>query len=271
MDSFGSLSRLARTLPRPLRQDLSVLVSFVSHVRRIVDAGPSVVADRLATFEQIDRDLTAIAARTPPETQCGQSIAPLISARRLPLQPFRDLLVAAQEDSSTGRYATFAQLMGHVRRAANPIGRLTLHLCDAATPRNLALADGLSCGLWLIGMLRDVPGDFTRGRLYLPLEELERFRVAEEGIGAGRITGGWQPLMMFQIERARRMLESGAPLVRVLGGRVGVAARLLVVGGERILKRLHDRPGDVFTQRAVITKRDWPYLIGRAVFPSYRP
>lgn len=271
VDHYPSLSRLTRTLPRSLGRELALVLSFADRIRDIVDGGMLTLTERLAELDRIQHDLDAIAAATNPALPLCRTIASVVTARSLPLEPFRDLLSAAREDLTTARYGSFAELMVHVRRAANPIGHLALHLCDAATPRNLALAGGLSCGVWLTGMLRDVPREFAQGRLYLPLDDLARHRVAEDGIAAHQSTGGWRALMMFEIERARKMLQAGAPLGRILSGRVGFHTRLLVLGAERILKKLHEGRGDVFARRPEIAKGDWPYLFGRALVPSYRP
>jgi phytoene/squalene synthetase len=71
--------------------------------------------------------------------------------------------------------------------------------------------------------------------------------------------------MRFQIARARAMLQAGAPLGRVLKGRVGLEVRTIVLGGERILRKLHESDGDVFRQRPVLDKRDWFQMLARAL------
>lgn len=268
-DPYPILSPLARTLPRWLGREVALVLSFASQVRKIVD--DEMHSARLTKLQAIDRDLDAIAAGDAPALPACEPLARLIDTRSLPLTPFRQLLGAAREDLSPARFAGFPDLMSHVRSAATPIGRLVLHLCDTATARHLALSDGLCCALWLTAMLRDVPRDFAHGRLYLPLDDLERYRVTEDEIAARRLSGRWRALMMFEIERARKMLQAGAPLGRILPGRVGFNTRLLVLGAERILKKLHEAQGDVFTKRAEIVGRDWPYLVARALLPSYRP
>lgn len=271
LDPYPILSPLARTLPGALGREVPLVLAFASHVYEIVDGETHAQSGRQALLEAIDRDLDAIAVGNAPALPVCEALTRLVHARSLPLALFRDLVDAAREDLNTPRYASFPELMSHVRGAATPIGRLALHLCGTATARHLALSDGLCCALWLAGMLRDVPRDFARGRLYLPLEDLERYRVTEDEIAARRPTGRWRALMTFEIERARKMLQAGAPLGRILRGRAGFNTRLLVLGAERILKKLHDTPGDVFARRPEIVGRDWPYLVARAVFPSYRP
>ena len=71
--------------------------------------------------------------------------------------------------------------------------------------------------------------------------------------------------MLEQIERARRMLQAGAPLGRVLRGRLGLELRLIVQGGDRILSKLQAVQGDVFTCRPRLRRSDWIYMMVRAL------
>jgi phytoene/squalene synthetase len=132
-------------------------------------------------------------------------------------------------------------------------------------PRNLAYSDGVCSALQLINFLQDVAIDYAKGRIYVPVDELQRFGIAEAQFASGDMAGRWRPFMRFQIERARRILQAGAPLGRVLKGRVGLELRMIVLGGERILKKLHAADGDVFRQRPVLRKLDWAYMFARAV------
>jgi phytoene/squalene synthetase len=61
------------------------------------------------------------------------------------------------------------------------------------------------------------------------------------------------------------MLQAGAPLGRVLKGRLGLELRMIVLGGERILRKLHETDGDVFRHRPVLQRADWAYMLLRAL------
>ena len=75
--------------------------------------------------------------------------------------------------------------------------------------------------------------------------------------------------MSFQIERARDMLNSGAPLGSILPGRIGLELRTIVCGGSRILEKLHSIRGDVFHRRPVLRSTDWAIMLYRSMF-SYQ-
>jgi phytoene/squalene synthetase len=72
-------------------------------------------------------------------------------------------------------------------------------------------------------------------------------------------------MMEFQINRARKLLQSGAPLGLVLPGRIGFEMRMIIAGGERILKKLHQAHGNVFEFRPQLNKKDWLYIAYRAL------
>ncbi len=189
----------------------------------------------------------------------------MIRERGLPVQLFRDLLSAFAQDVTKTRYEDFGEVMSYCRRSANPVGRLLLHLFRESDPRSLAYSDGICSALQLINFLQDIPIDYGKGRIYLPADEMRRYGISEAQIAAGDTRGPWVPFMRFQIERARRMLEAGAPLGRVLKGRIGLELRTIVLGGERILKKLHRSDGDVFRHRPVLDKRDWFQMLARAL------
>ena len=101
----------------------------------------------------------------------------------MPLQLFRDLLDAFAQDVVKDRYASFDELMDYCRRSADPVGRLLLHLFDAATPENLRRSDAICSALQLINHWQDVGIDVEKGhngRIYLPQDEMARFKVTED-------------------------------------------------------------------------------------------
>ena len=71
--------------------------------------------------------------------------------------------------------------------------------------------------------------------------------------------------MRFQVERARALMLSGAPLGRTLRGRIGLEIRTIVQGGLRILEKIDKAGGDVYHHRPELSAYDWPLLLFRAL------
>jgi phytoene/squalene synthetase len=71
--------------------------------------------------------------------------------------------------------------------------------------------------------------------------------------------------MRFQIERARSLLEQGAPLATWFQGRIGLELRMIVLGGRRVLRKLEACGGDVFRHRPLLRPFDWAWMLWRAI------
>jgi phytoene/squalene synthetase len=93
---------------------------------------------------------------------------------------------------------------------------------------------------------------------------MQRHGVAEGQIEEQRADTHWAALLGAQVERARAMLLSGAPMARALGGRIGWELRLVVQGGLRIAEKIDAAAGDVFRHRPVLGKADWAVMTARA-------
>ena len=252
-------------LPRRMRRAVHVIYHFARYADDVADEGDKLPDERLRELAHLRDELNVIRDGGIPAMPLMRNLATVISQHQLPLQPFYDLLSAFSQDVVKTRYQNFAEVVDYCRRSANPVGRLMLALYGENDPRSLAMSDGICTALQLINFLQDVGVDWNKGRIYIPLDDLEKFRIREAQIAGRDATGLWRPMMLAQIERTRKMLQAGAPLGKVLKGRLGLELRLVIMGGERILKKLHDSGGDVFRQRPVLTWRDWIYMLWRAL------
>lgn len=256
-------------LPRRLRPAVHAIYRFARTADDLADECEATPAERLAALAAYRQALARIeAGDTPADDPVFTPLAAAIAAHTLPMAPFYDLLSAFEQDVSTTRYADFGEVVAYCRRSANPVGRLMLALFGEHDAQSLAMSDGICTALQLINFLQDVEQDWARGRVYLPQADLARFKVSEQQIAQRDTSGLWSALMLFEIERARKMLAAGAPLGMRLKGRFGFELRLIIMGGDTILRKLHASGGDIFTQRPVLTKRDWLHMVYRALRPK---
>jgi squalene synthase HpnC len=255
-------------LPPRLRAPVKAIYAFARTADDFADEGDHPAEWRLARLAEYHAHLQALERGEAVDHPIFRGLAPHIRAHRLPYALFHDLLSAFEQDCTQTRYADFGQVMGYCRRSANPIGRLLLALYGVTDPKQLAWSDGICSALQLINFLQDIPLDWQKGRIYLPQDEMARFGISEHQIAEGRADSLWQQFMKTQIERARRMLQAGAPLGRALKGRVGLEMRLIILGGSRIMEKLHASQGDVFRQRPTLTAADWLGMTWKALMPA---
>jgi squalene synthase HpnC len=252
-------------LPAPLRHPVAVIYRFARTADDFADEGELPATDRLAQLDDYRQQLRQLEAGAAPQRPLFVDLDRIVRQYRLPMQLFHDLLDAFSQDVVKSRYADFAEVMDYCRRSANPVGRLLLHLFGAATEPNLQRSDAICSSLQLINFWQDVAIDWRKNRIYLPQDEMRRHGVSEAQIAAGDTSGQWKALMRFQVERARSMIKSGAPLGRALPGRIGLEIRTIVQGGLRILEKIDMVEGDVYHHRPVLKAYDWPLLLLRAL------
>lgn len=251
-------------LPHRLRKPVSLIYSFARQADDFADEGELKPEERLDLLNGFRRELELITTGASPQTAFFFALKSMTEEYKLPLQPFYDLLDAFSQDVVKSRYENFGEVMDYCRRSANPVGRLLLHLYGAATPRNIGLSDAICSSLQIINFLQDVAIDFKKDRIYFPQDEMRKYQINEQQIAEGRTTGTWGMFMEFNVQRARRLLQSGAPLGLALPGRTGLEMRAIIAGGERILQKIHKSRGNVFNQRPVLKPWDWTYMLYRA-------
>jgi phytoene/squalene synthetase len=94
---------------------------------------------------------------------------------------------------------------------------------------------------------------------------MRRFGVTEEHLRARLCDGAFRDLMRFQVDRARRLMNDGEPLLQDLEGRFRLEIAITIHGGLRILEKLEQARYDMFRHRPVHNWFDWPLLFCRAL------
>ncbi|MFJ9770948.1 squalene synthase HpnC [Kitasatospora sp. NPDC101157] len=223
---------------------------------------PAETAFRLALLDGLERDLdrafeTALrsAGAEPPRHPLMSALVPLVDRHGLTPEPFRRLIEANRVDQTITRYPTYDDLAGYCTLSADPVGRLVLAIAGVSTPERIALSDAICTALQVVEHLQDVAEDLSRGRIYLPTEDLERFGVTEEELAAPRATGAVRELIAFEAERARTLLDRGAPLVGTVRGRLRLLLAGFTAGGYAALAAVEDAGFDVLARQAKPDKR----------------
>ena len=252
-------------LPRRLRRAVTGIYHFARSADDIADEGDATPTERLAALDTYRAELHRIQQNISPTTPLFTELAIIIAQHQLPLQPYYDLLDAFAQDVVKTRYADFGEVMDYCKKSANPVGRLMLALYNEHDPRSIAYSDAICSALQLINFLQDIAIDYDKNRIYLPQDELAQYRITETQIARHDSNGTWSPFMLMQIERTRKLLQAGAPLGKVLKGRIGLELRMIIMGGSTILEKLHHVQGDIYQQRPVLVPRDWLNMLYRAL------
>jgi squalene synthase HpnC len=265
VDHYENFPVASVLLPAHLRPAVEAIYQFARGADDLADEGDVSNEDRIAALTAYEEALTRIEQGQPAESTLFVRLGQVIADYSLPIQPFRDLLSAFKQDVVTKRYSDFDTLLDYCRRSANPVGTLMLHLYQTATPQNLRDSDAICSALQLINFWQDVAVDWQKARIYIPLDDMARDAVAEAELGQALLTPRFQALLRFEVNRARDMIVSGAPLALRLPGRIGWELRLVVQGGLRILEKIEQVDYDIFNRRPKLGKADYAVMLWRAM------
>lgn len=129
----------------------------------------------------------------------------------------RDLVAANLRDQHCTRYPAWEDLLDYCRLSANPVGQAVLHLFGEATPERLAASDAICTALQVLEHLQDVGEDAGRGRIYLPLADLEEAGARPEDLAAGVTSPPLRRAAAQLTSRARDLLDGSRWLPASLG------------------------------------------------------
>ena len=265
VDHYENFPVASILLPKKLVPAVEAIYAFARSADDLADEGDALPAQRLAALVAYEAALASIALGEKQTDPMFARLAQVIAQYQLPLTPFYALLSAFKQDVVTSDYASFALLLDYCARSANPVGFLMLSLYGAADARNIADSDAICSALQIINFLQDVAIDRQKQRIYMPLDDLARFGVTAAQLDRAEADPRFRQLMAFEVDRARAMMLSGAPLARRLPGRIGWELRLVVQGGLRILEAIEHADFDIFRRRPQLGWRDWAAILWRAL------
>ena len=261
-ENFPVASRL---LPKDLRKPIAVIYTFARRADDYADEGELTDDERINALNDFSSKLEQIEQGEFVDDSTFIALADVIQQHNLPLSLFHDLLTAFKMDVSKTRYTNFGEVMEYCRYSANPVGRLLLYLNNAASPQNLGMSDAICSALQLTNFLQDISQDIEENdRIYIPRDEMELFGVTENDIRNKITNQATRKLIEYQIRRTLKLMQAGAPLGKVLKGRMGLELRLTIMGGSRILYKLNQQFDNVFS-RPRLSKWDITWVIWKAI------
>ncbi|KAI9075801.1 hypothetical protein K1719_042287 [Acacia pycnantha] len=193
-----------------------------------------------------------------PYDMLDAALTDTVSMFPLDIKPFRDMIEGMRMDTRKTRYKNFEELHQYCYYVAGTVGLMSVpvmgiaaeSLLPAQTIYNAALYLGL--GNQLTNILRDVGEDASRGRVYLPQDELAQFGLSDKDIFSRTVTEEWKVFMKHQISRARfyfKLAEEGASQLEK-ASRWPVWSSLIIYG--KILDAIEDNEYDNLTRRAYV-------------------
>jgi phytoene synthase len=237
--------------PERVRPHVHALYAFMRYADEIVDnPGATTLEEQLAGLTVFEEETLAAVNGEPVSNPVLRAFANTVLLRGIGPDLIRAFMRSMKMDTSVFRYQTYGDLEEYTYGSAAVVGLMMCRVVGATDEAANPHAEALGVAMQLSNFLRDVREDWARGRIYVPLEDLERFGYAEEELGRGILDERFIELMRFEVSRARRLYRVADEGMRYIprGHRYPVlVARRLYAG---ILDRIEAQGYDVFSRRA---------------------
>ena len=267
-EAYAQCARLARShyenftvaslfLPADKRRHFYAIYAFC---RFVDDLGDEFHGDRLNALDYWQAETEACYSNAPSHPYMI-ALQNTIRAFDIPIEPFLRLIEANRMDQSVSRYPTFEDLEYYCRHSANPVGRLVLYVCGYRDGERQRLSDYTCTALQLANFWQDVSRDYAKGRIYIPLEDMETFGYSENELARREVTQNFRGLMKFQVDRARDLFQKGQPLVEMVDDSLKLDIALFSRGGISVLDSIERQNYDTLSRRPIVGKARKMYLL----------
>ena len=240
-------------LPKPKREALYAIYAFCRISDDVVDedvsagapgAVPATPAERLKAWRA---ELDAC-FRGEPRHPVTRRLAEVLARLPIPRIYFEELLNGVEMDLVKTRYATFAELEQYCYRVAGVVGLMCIEVFGYNRPETRRYAEHLGTAFQLTNILRDVGCDGTKGRIYLPQEDLARFGCTDADILKRRLTPAFRGLMRFQVARARAFYDAARAALPAADRKPMLPAEIMRAIYFRLLRQIEGRAFDVYSR-----------------------
>jgi len=202
-------------LPEQRRQAITAFYAFCREIDDVVDEphDPGVARAKLGWWQGEIQGLF----RGEPSHPVTQALSPCIEPFGIEARHLLAVMEGCQMDLDQSRYLDFPALEAYCHRVAGIVGEVACNIFGRQEASTLAYAHKLGLAMQLTNIIRDVGDDARRGRVYLPLSELQQFDVKTHEILKREAPWGYSPrfqdLMAFQAQRAHRLYEEAFELL----------------------------------------------------------
>ncbi len=237
-------------LSQQRREAMYTIYAFCKMVDTAVDE-PAPGSHPIEEVRKWRQEVTATYQGHPTQP-VTTSLAAHLQTFDIPEALLQELISGVEMDLTTNRFATFADLYQYCYRVASVVGLICLKIFQTQSPAAEDYAVNLGLAFQLTNILRDLKGDAEQNRIYLPLEDLQRFGYSEEALLLQQGSPALVELVKFECERAHTYYHQAQEILKTLPSsdqKSLVVSEIMRGVYSRILKQLEDQHYQVFGPR----------------------
>jgi 15-cis-phytoene synthase len=238
-------------LPPERRRAITALYAFCREVDDVVDecTDLGIARTKLAWW----RTQIAQMFQGNPTHPVTRALEPHLVAFAITEARLQAVITGMEMDLDVSRYATWDELEQYCWYAAGVVGELSAGIFGYQNPQTLTYAAKLGLAFQMTNIIRDVGDDARRGRIYLPLSDLEQFKVRISDIQACKHTPEFEQLLGFQAERARSLYRTAAQNLPVIDQRSQRPGLMMAAIYATLLDEIEDEQWQVLDRRIALT------------------
>ena len=238
-------------LPPPRRRAITALYAFCREVDDVVDETPDaqLAATKLAWWRH---ELGQLYAGNP-QHPVTRALAPALQPYGITQQRLNEIIDGMEMDLTQTRYLDFAGLQRYCYHVAGVVGLLAAGIFGHTDPRTLEYATQLGTAFQLTNIIRDVGEDARKNRIYLPVEDLQKFGVSAADLLNARHSDAFVALMRFQAARAREFYEKAMALLPAADRRAQRPGLIMAAIYRALLAEIERDGFRVLAQRTSLT------------------
>ena len=251
-------------LPKHLQKHVAVVYKFAREADDYADEGKISTSERLSLLNEHEKYLNESLTGLYHD-DFWHALSNTILECDLTTQNFLKLLSAFKQDVIKKTYNTYEEVLDYCERSANPVGRIILELFSVKNDELFSYSDSICTALQLTNFYQDVSIDIIKERIYLPLNDIQKFNIRLEQFQSKEFNQNFKLLMKYEINRTRELFQRGSKLIPYLPDNLKKQIKMTIMGGEKILDKIASLDYDVLNSRPRLSKFNYAAIFLKSV------
>jgi 15-cis-phytoene synthase len=260
-----------RFLPYIKQRSIFSIYALCRYIDDLVDETNDLILSSKVNASELDELLDNWQDKLELAYKTGEADNPILIAFADTLNTFHipkryplELMEGVCMDLNKNRYETFDELYDYSYKVASVVGLMTSEVFGYTSDEAIPKAIDLGIAMQLTNILRDIGEDLRRNRIYLPKEDLERFKLTEKDLFEGVMDERFAALMDYQIARARAYYQSADSGIKLLNSDSQLPVYLARHNYSRILDQIEKNKYQVYSKRAFLSTRSKLSILPKA-------
>lgn len=256
-------------LPKEKNEAINTVYAFCRETDDIVDETDSSAETKRSKIQEWKSELEIAIKNEDSKFTLLNKVSSVMKKFKIPSEPFFELIKGMELDIAKNRYNTFGELNDYCYKVASTVGLMCIEIFGYRNPKTKDFAVNLGIALQLTNILRDIKTDAQLGRIYIPLEDLQKFNYSESELMNFNYNEEFRKLMKFECDRAHEYYKKADESLDRSDKGLMLAARVMQHIYFRILKKIEKKNYNVFESELKVSKFK-KIMITAGVYMKYR-